>query len=40
MHDLRSIAPAEGPFVCRVAEEADLPLIRELINRSYTDLAE
>ena len=39
MHDLRSIAPAEGPFVCRVAEEADLPLIRELINRSYTDLA-
>lgn len=38
-HSLRNIAPADGTFVCRTAEERDLPLIADLINRSYTDLS-
>ena len=38
-HDLRTIAPADGRFRCRRAEEDDLPLLAEIINRSYTDLS-
>lgn len=37
LHDLREVAPAA--FACRTAEEADLPLLAEIINRSYTDLS-
>ena len=39
MHDLQSIAPVEGGFICRVAGEADLPLLAEIINRSYDELS-
>lgn len=37
-HDLQAIAPAEG-FTCRTAGEGDLPLLAEIINRSYIDLS-
>lgn len=40
MHDLKSIGTAgSDAFVCRTATEADLPLMADLINRSYTDLS-
>lgn len=38
-HDLQSIAPAEGAFACRTAGAEDIPLMAEIINRSYTDLS-
>ena len=37
-HDLQTVASAEG-FTCRTAGEDDLPLLAEIINRSYTDLS-
>ena len=37
LHDLREVAPAA--FACRTAEGANLPLLAEIINRSYTDLS-
>lgn len=40
MHDLKSIGPAKhAAFVCRTAGEDDLPLMADLINRSYTELS-
>lgn len=39
MHDLQEIPPAEGRFRCRTAEVDDLPLLVDLINRSYADLS-
>ena len=39
MHDLRNISPVDSAFSCRTAAVEDLPLLRELINRSYDDLA-
>lgn len=39
-HDLKEIGPAgSGAFVCRRATEDDLPLMADVINRSYTDLS-
>ena len=38
-HDLQCIAPADDRFTCRTAREADIPLMAEIINRSYTDLS-
>lgn len=38
-HDLTAIPPAEGIFRCRTAVQDDLPLMAEIINRSYTDLS-
>ena len=39
-HDLRNVgADGSGAFVCRTATEADLPLMADIINRSYTDLS-
>jgi len=39
LHELRHIVPADGRFTCRTATEADIPLLAEIINRSYTDLS-
>lgn len=39
-HDLKDIGTAgSGIFICRTATEADLSLMADLINRSYTDLS-
>ena len=38
-HDLQGIPLADKRFVCRTAGEDDLPLMAEIINRSYTDLS-
>lgn len=39
-HDLKDIGTAgSGAFACRNAAEVDLPIIADLINRSYTDLS-
>lgn len=39
-HDLKNISTAgSDAFVCRTAQEDDLPLMADLINRSYTDLS-
>lgn len=38
-HDLQAIAPAERAFACRTAGEDDLPLLADVINRSYADLS-
>lgn len=39
MHDLHSIAATEEAFTARTATADDLPLLVELINRSYEDLS-
>lgn len=39
-HDLTNIGTAgSGAFICRTATEDDLPLMADIINRSYTDLS-
>ena len=38
-HDLQDIPLADKRFICRTAGEDDLPLMAEIINRSYTDLS-
>ena len=38
-HDLQDILLADKRFICRTAGEDDLPLMAEIINRSYTDLS-
>jgi ribosomal protein S18 acetylase RimI-like enzyme len=38
-HDLHDIPLADKRFICRTAGEDDLPLMAEIINRSYTDLS-
>lgn len=40
LHHLKEVGSAgSGIFTCRTAGEEDLPLIRDIINRSYTDLS-
>ena len=39
LHDLKCIGRQEGAFRCQTAEEADLPLMAEIINRCYEDLS-
>lgn len=39
-HDLKSISANEaGPYICKTAAPEDIPLLADLINRSYTDLS-
>lgn len=39
-HDLADVpAPGSGLYFCKTADETDLPLMADLINRSYTDLS-
>lgn len=39
-HDLKDISTAgSDAFTCRTAAEDDIPLMADLINRSYTDLS-
>lgn len=39
MHDLQDIPPSDGRFTCRTAGVEDIPLLADIINRSYTDLS-
>ncbi len=39
MHDLRGIPAAGAAFTVRTAVGEDLPLLADIINRSYTDLS-
>nr|MBR4281119.1 GNAT family N-acetyltransferase [Clostridia bacterium] len=38
-HDLKAVTPASDAFTCRAAAADDLPLLVDLINRSYEDLS-
>ena len=39
LHPLTEMAPRDPAFCCKVAEEADVPVMAELINRCYDDLS-